>query len=379
MISFHAMRLPFPAASAGRIKQLDVLRGVAVLLVLGHHKFIGPFMVHMGWIGVDLFFTLSGFLVSGLLFEEYRRTGKLGLGRFLIRRGFKIYPSFWVFLAGGTLMMAIYPGHIPTWKNALSELLFVQNYFQPIFLHTWSLAVEEHFYLLLPAALAIFILRSRGRGGRDPFRALPAFFLVVAAVILCLRIWNHRSHPYDYMTHHYPSHLRMDGLLFGVLLSYWHHFHHEAAKALVNRFAPLLIGFSAAALFPPFLLAQESFFLNTFGLSLDYLGFGAILMLSMHWENRSAARVAGGLDWMLRPVALVGFYSYTVYLWHYPAVEYSRLVLRHLLGMEYPYILEIIAYVGGTVAAGILASKLVETPCLKLRNRLFPREAAPRP
>ncbi|MEO6096838.1 MAG: acyltransferase [Fibrobacteria bacterium] len=376
------MRFPFIAASVsvpGRIKQLDVLRGIAVLLVLGHHKYIAPCLVQMGWIGVDLFFTLSGFLVSGLLFEEYRKTGKLDLARFLIRRGFKIYPSFWAFLAGGLLLMAIYPGPIPAWRNVIAEIFFLQNYFQPVFPHTWSLAVEEHFYLLLPMALAIFAWRSRGPGGSDPFRAMPVFFLVAASAILGLRIWNYLSHPYTYMTHHYASHLRMDGLLFGVLLSYWHHFHHDSAKARVNRFAPLLIVFSVAALFPPFLMPQENFFMNTVGLSLEYLAFGAILMLSMHWENRSVARIAGGLDWVLRPIAVVGFYSYTVYLWHYPAIDYSRLILRHLLGMEYPYILEIIVYVGGAIAAGILASRLVETPCLKLRNRLFPRNAAPRP
>src|SRR5215211_479046 len=97
-----------------RLKNLDVLRAVAVLLVLGRHVNVvapmpadvpGPVAlairawVKVGWTGVDLFFVLSGFLVSGLLFAEYRKNGELRIGRFLIRRGFKIYPPFWVLMA----------------------------------------------------------------------------------------------------------------------------------------------------------------------------------------------------------------------------------------------------------------------------------------
>lgn len=96
------------AATTGqRNHQLDVLRGVAVLLVLGRHiqyppQLPEPFQTlvgywsRCGWVGVDLFFVLSGFLVSGLVFEEWKRTGGFAAGRFLIRRGFKIYPAFYL-------------------------------------------------------------------------------------------------------------------------------------------------------------------------------------------------------------------------------------------------------------------------------------------
>src|SRR5208337_3375533 len=94
----------------GRLRELDVLRGLAILLVLGHH--MGAVPLHTpgivlvvldlwrqaGWVGVDLFFVLSGFLVSGLLFQEYRMDGQVSLGRFLLRRGFKIYPAFYTLL-----------------------------------------------------------------------------------------------------------------------------------------------------------------------------------------------------------------------------------------------------------------------------------------
>src|SRR5438876_4889931 len=93
-----------------RVVQLDALRAIAVLLVLGHHMPACPRDLNYplalfteqwkqcGWAGVDLFFVLSGFLVSGLLFREYQKYGTIKLPRFLARRGLKIYPAFYVLL-----------------------------------------------------------------------------------------------------------------------------------------------------------------------------------------------------------------------------------------------------------------------------------------
>src|SRR4051794_1611079 len=81
--------------TALRLKQLDVLRTVAVLLVICHHNSIDNVVSPVGWVGVDLFFVLSGFLVAGLLLAEYQKNGELNIGRFLFRRGMKIYPAFW--------------------------------------------------------------------------------------------------------------------------------------------------------------------------------------------------------------------------------------------------------------------------------------------
>ena len=91
----YAWRRTQPPARNGR---LDILRCVAVVLVMIHHAGISPFFTRVGWIGVDLFFVLSGFLISGLLFSEYQRRGSIDFKRFFIRRGLKIYPAFYVFL-----------------------------------------------------------------------------------------------------------------------------------------------------------------------------------------------------------------------------------------------------------------------------------------
>ena len=81
---------------SNRLKEIDFLRGIAIILVIFRHKEISKLMQNMGWIGVDLFFVLSGFLVSGLLFKEYLKYGNINAKLFLIRRGFKIYPIFYL-------------------------------------------------------------------------------------------------------------------------------------------------------------------------------------------------------------------------------------------------------------------------------------------
>ncbi len=135
-----------------RIREIDFLRGIAILLVLCRHISYIPILKFGGWIGVDLFFVLSGYLVSKLLFHEYIKFGKINTKRFLIRRGFKIYPLFYS-LTIITLLTNYFLGDIPHIKRpelntTLNEIFFIQNYSFGLWAHTWSLAVEEHFTLV---------------------------------------------------------------------------------------------------------------------------------------------------------------------------------------------------------------------------------------
>jgi len=162
------------------LKELDILRGVAVLLVLACHCRASEFLLRSGW--VDLFFVLSGFLVSGLLFVEHQRTGRIRIWRFFARRGFKIYPAFYFFVAVTLLFDALH-SKPPEISSLIRELVFIQNYGPAIWPHTWSLAVEEHFYLLVGLGLftASCLLRT-------PFRFLPIALLAVCAMALVLRL-----------------------------------------------------------------------------------------------------------------------------------------------------------------------------------------------
>ena len=173
-----------------RNQSLDVLRCIAVLLVLGFHFPRYFLLARAGWIGVDLFFVLSGFLISGLLFQEYKATGRISFRRFFIRRGLKIWPPFYTFIAA-TAAIFLYSRSPVPWRAFLVSSLFLQNYLHDspiiaggVFVHLWSLAVEEHFYVLLPL---LFIVLLKCNPGPDPFRSLPAIFGSIAGGCLLLR------------------------------------------------------------------------------------------------------------------------------------------------------------------------------------------------
>src|SRR6185437_728119 len=110
-----------------RQREIDFLRGIAIILVLFRHHALFSFTVKMGWIGVDLFFVLSGFLISNMLFKELKKTGKINAGNFLIRRAFKIYPVFYAFIILTIATQLLIGDKISLWKLT-GELLFLQNY-----------------------------------------------------------------------------------------------------------------------------------------------------------------------------------------------------------------------------------------------------------
>jgi len=324
-----------------RNRNLDVLRGVAVLLVLVSH--FGTFTP--GWIGVDLFFVLSGFLISGLLFSEWQRSGRLDIRRFYIRRAFKIWPVFFLYIAASELL-DVHSGN-PHPRELLSQIFFVQNYFpQPYhWLHLWSLAVEEHFYLVLPVLLYALSF-SR-------FRKLPACFLAVAATCLTLRFltgWRLTGHEFE--IYYWPTHLRIDSLFFGVLLGWMRAFHpDEFARIARSRhlFIPMALAAAMSILF-----SLVSPVIHTIGFTVLYLGFGSLLMWTL--DRRSPA--------ILRPVAWVGKHSYSVYVWH----------LVFLAGI--PRSLSYLPlYLALSIGLGVAMSYLIEFPALALRERMFPSRA----
>lgn len=357
-----------------RSAALDTLRAVAILLVLGRHFLetsLGkdaPVPIWMelwqrcGWIGVDLFFVLSGFLVSGLLFREYVRFGKIRYGHFLLRRGFKIYPAFY-FMFGAVLLYTAHLGRsFVGWPVVLSETLFIQNYGPSLFPHTWSLAVEEHFYLLLP----LLLLAVRGTKDR-PFARLPQLFVVVAVLALAARIVITQTLNFRLKTHIFPTHLRIDSLLFGVLLSWATHFAPEVLEHAWTRFR-WLFAIVAAALVAPALCIEmgSGWYLPTIGLTGVYLASGVLLMFALRWKSA----------W--RPLAIIGTYSYSIYLWHIPV----RFFGLGWLPQNVTPLTRSAAYLASAVVLGIAAAWLVERPFLALRDRLFPtrsQSVAPAP
>ena len=345
---------------------LDVLRTLAVVLVLGAHLelpdqangFLRAWK-HGGWVGVDLFFVLSGFLVSGLLFREHRQTGSLRVTRFLIRRGFKIYPAFWVMLAV-TIGLKLAGGKPIPGQALVGELLFLQNYLGGLWNHTWSLAVEEHFYFGIGIFFGVRAFLRRG----DPFTIVPRLFLVVACACQALRVANFWLFPeYSHGPWLFATHIRIDSLLFGVLLSYLHAYGNLEGRL---RAVPgwVLVTSGCVLLAPAFVFPLETHkWVPVFGVTLFYLGSGCLLLAALRIRtSRNPVLVLGGV---------LGGASYSMYLWHMPVNTWGTRLVAEGLGWTGfgPYL---VTYLLGALGFGFLMSKLVEWPALRWRDRWFP-------
>jgi peptidoglycan/LPS O-acetylase OafA/YrhL len=384
---------PATPAPSRRVRELDVLRGVAILLVLGHHAGITPTglpalvqdgldrWAMAGWVGVDLFFVLSGFLVSGLLFNEYRATGHVRVGRFLLRRGFKIYPAFYVLIA--STVVVDYALRRPAgWSPLLHEIFFVQNYGDGLWTHTWSLAVEEHFYLLLALLVAVLVATAAPRRtSADPFRIVGPLFLAVAVAALLARVITERLAPSRLSLHLAPTHLRLDSLMCGVALSYLFHFHRDWLAARVRAHRPVMILASLLCLAPALFLPVTSPVMQTIGFTLLYIGFGSVLLLAIHRPpvtsptlaprafSRVLAAVATALAWL-------GTYSYSIYLWHMPAQAWSTIGLARLTGHVPSPTPAWFLYNLEAIGIGVVMSRLIERPALAVRERVMAAAAS---
>ncbi len=363
-----------------RLLELDVLRFVAVFLVLGSHMatcppetsalaaFVSELWHQGGWIGVDIFFVLSGFLVSGLLFREYEKYSSIDMKRFLIRRGFKIYPAFWAFI-GVTLVFSWLTNFEIQIGQLCSELLFVQNYFKGIWAHTWSLAVEEHFYLLL-AAIVVVLVRRR-KPGADPLGAIPVLFFAIAISCIAFRILTHYFNPdAAFRTQFYPTHLRIDSLMFGVLLSYSWHRNGLVHSKWVRDGASALIGLGILMLVPAFLFKLGvTPWIMIYGFVLFYVGSGVILIGLLHRGVPGNRAVVA--------ISTLGAYSYSIYLWHIPVRDWLVPSLVKFLPspLNDNWFVFSGLYLASSFLVGVLMGRLVEGPALALRDRMYPRRS----
>lgn len=296
--------------------QLDVLRGIAILLVMGRHLEIprpggaigalADAWFTIGWLGVDLFFVLSGFLIGGLLLMELDKHNTIAVSRFLIRRGLKIYPLYIVFIGylvampmakamigGGDVWAALSNRLSTLWPN----LLFRNNYIgtNPEG-HTWSLAVEEHFYLTLPFVLVLLARKGLIR------LLIPICLssIVVCLALRCASVWSNDSFAATVSA----THLRIDALLSGVAI-------RALAQYYPDKFMSLRQWRGALVVVGLFLWSQNFFyetstaFFRTVGLTGTNLGAAAFLLAAYHTQGSDFGRwsnlilegyVASGMD-----------------------------------------------------------------------------------
>jgi len=293
-----------------RVFGLDLLRALAVLLVLGGHAtfmFLPLTSALDGWwlagqLGVELFFVLSGFLIGGILIDEFR-SGRFRLKRFWTRRWLRTLPNYFLFLA---LNIVLYRAVHEDWPQFAAYLVFMQNFAWPhpqLFPEAWSLSVEELFYLIAPLVVLALGRSVRWRG------SLVAWLLLAIAFISAIRI--------GYVLWYDPSWdagvrkvalVRLDAFIYGVIAVWFY-----AVRGMSMRSCRLIaiagfFGIAVSALAYLLLPRDDNFFARTFLFNLVSASLAALLPFAAGWHG---PQLPQSLRSCVRRVAL---WSYSLYL-----------------------------------------------------------------
>ncbi len=336
--------------------ELDFVRGIAILMVMDFHMpktiFLSPFtwlgFRNFGWAGVDVFFVLSGFLVGGLLIKEWQAKSKINSKRFLIRRAFKIWPQYYFFL-----FAILLTGH-KTWSALWGNFFNIQNYVGGV-AHTWTLAVEEHAYLLLLAILAFSAYKRVSTRNLFFFIGLMALSVLVWRTILS-------SQGVNVFTR---TDTRIDGILYGLMLAILYHSAPDMFRK-IQRWTFLWVGVICFTL-AYFRLQPAAWWGNDVAFACaDAMGVALLLLLYKHRQGKKRSP-------LYRLVAWIGLYSYGIYLWHVSVVAPSEYVAHRLPAQFGTIFLATVPLLAG-ITLGVLTTKLIEVPALLLRDRFFPRE-----
>ncbi len=348
--------LTAPTSSSGRIQSLDGLRAISIVLVLlGHLGGTRGFPVpdsimrfaSVGVTGVRVFFVISGFLITSILLAEHDRTGTVSLKKFYYRRTLRIFPTYYAFICGALLL---------SWWGAgdgsrhvfLTAATYTSNYVGDrgwLLGHTWSLAVEEQFYLLWPAV--VLLLR--------PKRALWwAIIAVLCAPIFRIIAWQ-VGDPWRLLIGT-SFETTMDSIAMGALLA-----GYRAGLIRIPGLSRLLCGryvwlagmliLSIASLDRPRTQALA-------GITISNL---SIALVVDHAVRSRASAWVRFLNWS--PVVFIGTISYSLYLWQQPFLN------RTSDGWWAAFPVNVLL----ALTAALASYYVVERPFLRLRERLEPR------
>jgi peptidoglycan/LPS O-acetylase OafA/YrhL len=326
----------------GRISSLDGTRAVSIaLVIIGHANWNRTYPViwrfHYWDLGVRIFFVISGFLITKLLLDERAKTGRISIPQFYLRRAFRILPASYVYIA---VLAALVPlGMHLAYKDVPSVLLYYANYHShatrsPLG-QFWSLAVEEQFYFLWPAALVLL-------GTRRATAACGALLITAPAlrVLSDLGLWPRP--PGDFL-------VVCDALATGCLLALLR------GELWSARFYRAMVESRAL-----WVLAAFAILLTCKGIPAPLIGAigvpllnASIAMLLDRYMRMPGTRIGRTLNW--RPIAWVGAISYSLYIWQ-QAWMFSTLPL--------------IVRFAGAFSCAALSFYLVEKPMLRLRARI---------
>jgi len=294
----------------GHIKALDGLRGFAMLLVLMIHCYnFYPFtfLSEIGWIGMDLFFVLSGFLITGILLDT---KGKKNCYRnFIVRRSLRIFPLYYFVLIIFFSTVSIFALH--AFDFYLSIETYFWTYTQNIYIafhdwpqnnyalwHLWSVAVEEQFYLFWP--LVILLLRSKN-----------IYIVSIAGIIISVSIRNYRP---DFPFSHVFTFARIDSLLIGGCVAVM----IREQKGILEKIVPYVFLISVLIIGAIILCTKDISYKNIyfvkFGYTLFSLAFGCIL--TGIFDQKKTGRILN-VFFGLKLLTITGKYSYGIYIYHW--------------------------------------------------------------
>lgn len=353
---------------------LDHLRAFAILyVILFHYQFFGhPAWVKtiagFGWSGVDLFFVLSGFLISGQLFGTIAKGKQISLSEFFIKRFFRIIPPF-LFVV---ILYASFPalrewGHLsPIWRYLTFTLNFgldLRKY--GTFSHAWSLCVEEQFYFFLPL---LFVLFNYFKMGSKAIYLLIVLF--IGGFIIRLWSWNHFIEPAlstdnygaywnEYI--YYPTYNRLDSLLVGVSIAGLYTF-YPSIKAIVNKHCNLVMLSGIALWVVSYLVCKGYSTYNTtmWGFPLIALSYGLILAAVVC----PASPVYRFKSYVTSQIATL---SYSMYLTHKIMIHVVQNQLQNV-GFDKNSNLTMLICLMGIILGALLSRYLIEKPAMYARD-----------
>lgn len=343
-------------ARLGTRPSLDGVRALAVLLVAGVHT--RPKLLPGGSIGVDVFFVLSGFLITTLLLEELDTNGRIHFGRFYARRALRLLPALAGLLAV-VLAWALFVASPSTRHDALREVVAAASYTRnmpwwdgvpgTLLGHTWSLALEEQFYLVWPVLLAVLVRPRR------PATALSAVFVVAWVAVGALRLAEVAGPGLFWVQ-------RPEALVLGAAVALFRRRH--AASWEGHRIAPSATAGVVVGAVGLVALALWDGADRMFGIGFSLAAVAAVLLVLglVLLEERGAARL-----FTARPVVAFGRMSYGFYLWHMPVLRWvdDRLVGRSAM-VRLPIGL------GLALVATVLSYRFLERPALRWKDRFRP-------
>jgi len=359
-----------------RLGGLDLLRSAAIVsVVLCHYCIDKPFPIpfnRYGWVGVDLFFVLSGYLIGGQLFSLELKHHSIPLKTFYLRRFLRTLPNYYVVLA---LFVAI-PGLSPL--TSLKEklvflpqyLTFTHNLFlvMPFFQLSWSLCVEEHFYLMLPLLICLWLkFKVKWIGWAFLLVILSQMLLRAVIMIYGLRVL-HLAHQQDILAYmgniYFPTYCRLDGLTIGVALAALRRYRPAQWSRLMTH-GNRLLSAGVTSLCLVFLLFLSNLYTLTGTALFTLLGVSFGLMTASALSPQCIlSRVKS------RAVTVLAELAYSIYLTHLIAFYAAGVVLNRF-GLARYDTLTFIFTMGSVLGTSLTLFILVENPLLHLRDERF--------